>query len=121
MIKAKYFKEAEFKRCTPPCSLQDMKQSTMDKADKLRELCGFPLVVTCAYRSREWDLAKGRSGNGAHPHRQGLDFACTDSAKRFAIIKNAPIAGFNRVGIAKNFIHVDDDETLPQNVMWHYY
>lgn len=121
MIKSKYFSEAEMQRCTPPCSLQDMSQRTMTKADKLRELCGFPLICICAYRSREWDLAKGRSGNGAHPHRHGLDFRCTDSAKRFAIITNAPKAGFPRIGISKNYIHVDDDETLPQNVMWHYY
>ena len=30
MITAKYFKEAEFKRCTPSCSLQDMDQKLMD-------------------------------------------------------------------------------------------
>ena len=37
MITAKHFKEQEFARCNPPCSLQDMEQETMDKLDAARE------------------------------------------------------------------------------------
>jgi hypothetical protein len=28
--------------------------------------------------------------------------------------------GIKRIGIGKTFIHVDVDDTLPQNVMWLY-
>ena len=120
-VTAKYFKEAEFTRLTPPCSLKDMDQTTMNMADAMREICGFPLIVTCAYRSPEWDLAKKRSGSGPHTHRTALDFRCTDSAKRFAIVAAAIQVGFRRIGIGKNYIHVDNDTTKPQGLMWHYY
>jgi len=26
-----------------------------------------------------------------------------------------------RIGVGKNFIHFDNDNSLPQNVMWDYY
>jgi hypothetical protein len=29
-------------------------------------------------------------------------------------------AGFNRIGIADTFIHVDNDPTKPEEVMWKY-
>ena len=45
-ITSKWFKEAEFTRLTPSCSLQDMDQTTMNMADAMREICGFPLGQT---------------------------------------------------------------------------
>ena len=121
MIKAKYFSEREFNRLSPACSLQDMAQDTMTMLDRMRALCGFPLVLTSAFRTKEWDLAKGRSGNSAHTKGKAVDILCNDSAKRFKIVWAAREVGFNRIGIGSNFIHVDNDTTLPQNVMWHYY
>lgn len=121
MIKAKYFSECEFNRLSPACSLQDMAQDTMTLLDQMRALCGFPLVLTSAFRTKEWDKQKGRSGNSAHTRGKAVDIRCNDSAKRLRIIQSALAVGFNRIGIGSNFIHVDNDTTLPQNVMWHYY
>ena len=121
MIKSKYFSEAEMQRCTPPCSLQQMNQQTLNKADLARQIAGIPFVVNCAYRSREYDLSKGRNGNSAHTRGRALDFRCNDSGNRFKMVDALYAAGFRRIGIGKTFIHADDDPTLPQNVMWHYY
>lgn len=46
MITSKYFKEEEFNRCSPSCSLQDMKQTTISKLDTAREIAGIPFVLT---------------------------------------------------------------------------
>lgn len=121
MITAKYFKEAEFKRCTPSCSLQDMDQGFMQTLDALRSISGIPLVLNCAYRSRAYDLKKGRSGNSAHTRGKAVDIRCNSNSTRSKIVASALALGITRIGIGKNFIHVDTDASLPQNVIWHYY
>ncbi len=120
MIKSKHFPEQEFNRCTPSCSLQDMKQDTMDRLDKARDIAGIPFVLSSAYRSRAWDKSKGRSGNGAHTKGQAVDIRCTSSHNRYIIIKALLAVGFNRIGVSQSFIHVDDCETRKQEVIWTY-
>lgn len=121
MITAKYFKESEFKACTPSCSLQNMNQKFMQSLDALRSVAGIPLVLNCAYRSVEWDKAKGRSGNSAHTRGKAVDIRCTTTQNRMKIVKAALAIGIRRIGIGKNFIHVDTDTSLPQDVIFHYY
>ena len=58
MVTSKYFSEGEFNRCSPSCSLQDMKQTTMSKLDTAREIAGIPFVLTSAYRSPAHDRGK---------------------------------------------------------------
>lgn len=114
------FTEEEFQQCNPPCSLQDMNQSTLDRFDKARGIAGIPFIPTCGYRSPEWDRAKGRSGTGAHPNRHGIDLEATDSTTRCKIVTSLILAGFTRIGIADTFIHADDSPNHAQNVMWTY-
>ena len=121
MITAKHFKEIEFARCTPTCSLQHMTQPFIDKLDAARELAGIPFILNSAYRSPKWERDRGRTGTGAHTKGCAVDIRCYDSTTRFAIVKALLAVGFERVGIGKTYIHVDDDETKPQRVMWHYY
>ena len=121
MITAKYFKESEFRKCVPACSLQDMKQGTMDKLDAAREIAGIPFVLNSAYRPVEWEKAHGRTGDGAHPHGQAVDIRCNSNANRMKIVRALIEAGFVRIGIGKTFVHADDDAAKSQNVMWHYY
>ena len=120
MITSKYFKEEEFNRCSPECSLQDMKQTTLSKLDTAREIAGIPFVLTSAYRSPEWDKNKGRSGTGAHTLCQAVDIRCNTSRNRFLVVNALLKAGFRRIGIDKNFIHADDSESHDQEVLWLY-
>ena len=117
----RYFSPAEFKRCTPSCSLAQMDDNFLRTLDKVREYAGIPLVLTCAYRSKEWDLAKGRNGNSAHTRGKAVDIRCNTSVTRWKIVRAAIDAGIRRIGIGSNFVHLDNDDTLPQCVMWHYY
>ena len=118
---SKYFAPAEFERCTPPCSIEQMSPAFLELLDRIREVAGIPLVLTCAYRSREWDLAKGRSGNSAHTRGLAVDIRCNASATRWRIINAARACGIVRIGIGSNFIHLDADPSLPPFVIWHYY
>lgn len=117
----KYFEEREFNNCIPSCKMSDMDSRLLDILDKLREDAGIPIVLNCAYRSKDWDKRRGRSGNSAHCKGLAVDIRCNDSTNRYKIINSALSLGITRIGVAKSFIHLDIDESLPQNVMWDYY
>ena len=120
MVTSKYFSEGEFNRCSPSCSLQDMKQTTISKLDTAREIAGIPFVLTSAYRSKEWDQSKGRSGTGAHTLGEAVDIRCNTSRNRFLVVDALLKAGFKRIGVGKTFVHADDSETHDQEVIWLY-
>ena len=121
MITARHFTESEFRACSPSCSLQNMKQGTMNRLDKAREIAGIPFVLNSAYRSVAWEKSKGRTGTSAHTLGRAVDIRCNTSQNRMKIVRAALQAGFNRIGIGKTYVHLDDDLSLPQEVIWHYY
>lgn len=116
--KYKYFTDAEFQRCTPACSIQAMNSAFMRRLDTARSLSSVPFVLTCAFRSRAWDVAKGRSGNSYHCSGRAVDIRCSNSTHRMVIVTALIRSGFNGIGIGRNFIHVDDRPTL---CMFDYY
>lgn len=120
MITSKYFGESEFKRATPSCSLQDMKQSTMDRFDTAREYAGIPFVFNSAFRSVAWEKKKGRTGTGSHTLGRALDIRATTDRTRAKVLIALIMAGFTRIGIAKTYIHADDSENHSQEVVWLY-
>jgi uncharacterized protein YcbK (DUF882 family) len=121
MITAKYFKESEFKKCVPACSLQDMQQGTMDKLDAAREAAGIPFVLNSAYRSVAHEKKQGRNGTSSHTKGMAVDIRCNSNENRMKIVRALLEAGFVRIGIGKTYVHADDDPAKSQNVMWHYY
>lgn len=118
---SKYFSAIEFQKCDPPCKITDMQPEFLELLDRIREKAGIPLVLNCAYRSRAWDLRKGRSGNSAHTKGLAVDIRCNSSANRMKIVAAAIACGITRIGIGKTFVHLDADKSLPQNVMFDYY
>ncbi len=118
---SKYFKEAEFLRCNPPCSIDQMDPDFLSKLDRIRERAGIPMVLNSAYRSRAWELMHGRSGEGDHPQGKGVDVRCNTSSNRYKIMRAALEIGIRRLGVGKSFIHIGDAENLPQDVIWDYY
>lgn len=120
MKTSKYFKDTEFRRCSPPCSIEDMEQSFLDWLDDVREEAGIPLVLNCAYRSVEYDKSKGRAGTSAHTLGVAVDIRCNSSSNRYRIIKAALTMGASRIGIGHTFIHLDLSHTHAQRVIWDY-
>lgn len=120
MITSKYFKEVEFQKASPSCSLQDMQQEFMNMLDKTRELAGIPFIVNSAYRTVEHEKKMGRNGKSAHTERCAADITALDGRSKFIITNAAIKAGFNRVGVAATFIHLDNSKTLDKNVLWLY-
>ena len=48
------------------------------------------------------------------------DIACVKSDDRFEMLTALLKVGFNRIGVASTFVHVDIDKDKSQNVIWTY-
>lgn len=121
MITAKYFTEGEFRRCSPPCSLQDMNQALMTRLDNARYQAGIPFVLNSAFRSVAYEKSKGRAGTSSHTKGLAVDIRCNTDSNRYKIITALLDNGFTRIGIGKTYIHADIDPNKTQKVIWHYY
>lgn len=101
-----------------PFSLFDW--PTLKKLDQTRDYAGIPFRLTCSFRSKAWDLWKGRSGKSAHTKGYAFDIEAKTDSRRFKIVKAAILCGWNRIGIAKTYVHLDDDPSLSHQVLWLY-
>ena len=93
----------------------------LHKLDNARELAGIPFVITSGYRTIEHNKKVGGVENSAHielPCR-AVDIKCTNSVERKKIITALISVGLHRrLGIAENFIHVDDSDKV--EAIWLY-
>jgi len=62
----------------------------------------------------------GGTENSSHLRGFAADIHATSSADRFKILSALIEVGFNRIGIAKTFIHVDADPIKTKDVIWTY-
>lgn len=108
--KYKHFKPYEFNCCVPRCDINDMDADFLGVLDDARELAGVPFRLNSAYRSKDYELAKGRTGTSSHCKGVAVDIACSDSRKRYLIVQSLIAVGFMRIGINKTYIHVDADD-----------
>lgn len=112
-----YFSEAEF--AATGCSSKDCASESITRLDLARHLAGVPFHINSAYRSREHDLKRGRSGNSAHTRGRAFDIRCCNNENRYRIISAAIDAGFTRIGVYPTFVHMDDDPSLPSPRIWY--
>lgn len=117
----KHFRSQEFDSPDSPGSGVCMNLAFVAKLDKLREAVKMPLVINSGYRTPAHnDTLPDSVGDSAHTTGHAADIRALSSTTRFTIIEAAFRLGFRRVGIAKSFVHLDDDITKPQDVSWMY-
>lgn len=89
------------------CSSEGLAPQMLTFLKKLESKLGFELVITSAFRSKEFEISKKRNGLSAHCKGLAVDVVCTEINSRFHIVQNSLLLGCSRIGIAKNFIHID--------------
>ena len=117
----KYFNYSEFDSPDSPGSGHNMEDDFLHMLDKAREVSGIPYVITSGFRTEDWNDHVGGKSDSAHLHGCAADIACSTSRDRFLIITGLLTAGFDRIGIGEDFIHVDNDWEKPEAVAWAYY
>lgn len=105
----------------PKCDVKDMDEFFLEKLLFAQKLCGRKFRITSAFRSVAYEKSKSRSGRSAHCLGKAVDISTTDSKTRYIVVAALLHAGFNRIGIGKNFVHVDDDLKRVHPVIFHYY
>lgn len=116
----RYFKLEEFDSPDLPGSGEEMKGSTLSMLDRARAIAKIPFVINSGYRTKAHNEAVGGKEDSAHPKGYAADIKCLTSRDRQIIVSALLKVGFTRIGIGKNFIHVDSDPSKPQNVIWLY-
>ena len=117
----KYFNIDEFDSPDEPGSGQYMDDDFLEMLDRARDFAGVPFVINSGYRTKAHNAKVGGTKNSAHLDGFAADIRCNASRERMYIVGALLEAGFNRIGIGNGFIHVDNDPTKPEDVIWTYY
>jgi len=113
----KYFKITDFD--CQETGENEMVEAFIHKLDHLREACGFPFYVTSGYRSPNHSIEKRKKVAGTHARGIAADIAVNGGRQRMQIVKMAAALGFNGIGVAKGFVHVDMRDS-DKSVLWCY-
>lgn len=117
----KYFKPEEFSckcgKCGHGYDMMDEKLLVM--LDALREKAGIPLVLSSAFRCPVHNKVVGGVTESSHTKGKAVDIRCTDSKNRFKILKAAFEVGFRRIEPKSTWVHVDVDDSKPQDVVFY--
>jgi len=79
----------------------------LTRLEALRRMLGQPLIVTSGARCETHNREVGGKPASWHLKGMAVDISCVDSDLRCEIIRLAALLGFNGIGIAKTFIHLD--------------
>lgn len=115
----KYFNIDEFDSPDLPGSGINMDSSFLQMLDDAREIAGQPFNITSGYRSKEHNTKVGGVENSSHLYGFAADIAVSNGNQRYVILNALIKAGFKRLGIAKSFIHCDNDPNK-NNSVWTY-
>ena len=108
----------------PCCGAFNINESSLFKLDLLRESLGVPLVINSACRCSFHNEKVGGTKNSSHlvdnfdKKSFAFDVVVTDDSMRFQLVRKAMSLGFHRIGIYKNFVHLDDD-LRRRSVIWY--
>lgn len=122
----KYFTTSEFDSPDKPGSGSLMSETILDMLDDVREKFGKPIVINSGYRTEGHNAKVGgkpktdTSKGSSHMYGLAVDISCKNSTDRFHLIYLLQETGFQRIGVAGSFIHVDIDFDKSQEVMWTY-
>ena len=116
----KYFNLSEFDSPDMVGSGEAMDREFLNILDKARGIANTPFKITSGFRTPKHNTKVGGVDNSSHTIGYAADIACSNSVQRYKIINALLEAGFNRIGIADTFIHVDCDPSKSENVIWTY-
>ena len=116
----KWFQPSEFDSPDKPGSSVGMNLEFVHKIDKLREAVKMPLTILSGIRTQEHNAKVGGVDSSAHTIGHAADVQVLSASARYVILEAALRFGFRRIGIGNGFLHLDDDITKPQDVLWLY-
>ena len=111
------FKPDEF-NCK--CGKNKMDRDFVNKLNEARIISDIPYVITSGFRCKRHNKAVGGTFTSSHMKGLAVDISAKNSRQKFLIVKGLMQAGFTRIGIGENFVHVDDDKEKDKKIIWSY-
>ena len=120
----KYFTLQEFDSSDKPGSGKYMDDDFLEMIDCAREEAQIPFKINSGFRTEAKNNAIYKSLDkdpikSSHLKGYAADIHCDNSHNRSIIVRALVNVGFTRLGIAKTFIHADNDSSKP-NAIWLY-
>jgi zinc D-Ala-D-Ala carboxypeptidase len=110
-----HFDSSEFTcRC---CGKWLVHPELVARLERAREIYGAGMKVLSGYRCPKHNTAVGGVDNSYHCQGKAADIEVSDGHHRFEMLNAFLAAGFRRIGIYAQFIHVDVGEA-PSDVIW---
>ena len=121
-----HFELSEFDSPDEIGSGKIMDSNFLAMLDDARGIAGISFRITSGYRTPAHNAKVGgvspsnNSKGSSHLYGYAADIAASDSRSKFIIVDSLLKAGFNRIGVGKTFIHVDNDPDKSPDVIWTY-
>ena len=109
-------------RCNCGCKRHEKKMDKqfMAMIRDARSMVVTPFIITSGYRCPSYNKSVGGKTNSAHLKGKACDIAVKNDEDRIVMVQALLDAGFERLGIGKDFIHADSSTDLPWPRMWVY-
>jgi len=122
----KFFRPEEF--ACPLTGHVQMSELFIDTLTAARIIAGIPFIITSGFRSEEQNrklladpaYKKFADPDSAHLKGVAADISIDSGRARWRIVNALIRAGFTRIGIGSDHIHVDAAGWKPQQVIWRY-
>jgi uncharacterized protein YcbK (DUF882 family) len=115
-----YFNSKEFDSPDVKFSGKKMQFKFVRDLNRAREIAKIPFIINSGYRTLAHNNKVGGLPDSSHLYGSAADIKVSSSRQRCVIVRALILAGFTRIGIGVNFIHVDSDPDKITNVMWLY-
>ena len=120
------FDRAEF-ACKDGCGANLIRPRLVDALQDMRRQLGRPIAIRSGCRCPAWNAHEKGKPDSAHlclPEEgelgEAADLVAATSRDRYQLVAAALITGIRRIGIGKDFVHVDVDVGKDQDVLWLY-
>lgn len=115
---SKYFKREEFDSPDLVGSGNKMSLEFVKFLYNMRNVLGFPLVISSGYRTEDYQSKHGGTKGKISDHTQGegVDIKCDDSHQRYKILQYCFDNGVKRIEVCDKHVHIGYSTTLPQEV-----
>jgi len=111
------FSSAEF--AFPACGATSVSEDLVRKLQAARDDLEGPIYISSGFRCKEHNLKVGGVEESSHTKGAAVDIKVATSRDRWLLLW-VLLQKFDRIGIGKDFIHVDVDEDKVNEVVWLY-
>lgn len=115
----KHFSRHEF-ACQCGCGFDNIDMNLVATLENIRNALRSPIIITSGCRCEKQNEKAGGRPDSSHLKGKAVDIFIRDSGARFKCVAMALKGCVKRIGIAKNFIHIDSDTKKTEEVLWLY-